>query len=845
MIIDESTTRKMTKSGSSDLDSNPVTGQELFECEQFDRYVKSEKDKMYLNSVNVETGLTGKELKQIHESDYMESRKIQDFENRKIIDEINIEKKNRYLDSIDNETGFTNRELIAILNDDGDDIMEFHKKSMGTMCITKYVYIDPEIVKDKLVDNDILSIDGDNEHVDEESNDDYVDVEFSSDAIDSEKEININNTLNMNGGSLSIHNVYSECEWDYDDYKSDPSGVSVAKKSPNGEYHIKLLRKPIVFLEEFGSLDDGNTIYGVIIDGKMMYKTRKEIESILFDRGYCCERSRLSDTISAIIAHDRECGTMVHRESYECIGVHVNIKDKSKLTVAYPQVDDIRIIPQDGNPLFEESLNDVLKYDISDGHEIANSFFNAMSTFDPYMVGIVAGWACSSSFYYVLRNTKIDVFPMLVMHGNSGTGKSKLLELFTLNMFGLPAKPASSFDTSFRFDVFRALSTIPIVVEEMDEANDDIKSAIKSSSASSSQGSFRGTASQQVIVYKTRTPIIITSNNPSLWEGDTAIRNGRSIFVDVNKKMYDESEKSIELYKKSINEITKSNKLFGYFFLNEVVKTMNNEEIETNSKYLKSILEKSEYIDAIGRLNLIVDNASAGIRKSVLDTGMDLADDRRFTIWGLAEVGLIFLHHVYSTTDENGKMASAEGAKYVEEILDDFTGSIVIPNQEKVERTQITMLGDISTFIELVTKSSRYPDADEALFITDIFGSTRVISSYCLTTVFKSEYVKWANQAKAKEYKTVKILASELANIFDIGIETIYRTAYNENNGERHLAVRFPVLLADTPSMERILKYKSETTKTVTLLDILEALDSESNISELETNEIDELLDTF
>lgn len=709
-------------------------------------------------------------------------------------------------------------------------------KSMKELCNTKYVCIADEdgmeYLRDEPIPNPIQISEISNC---ENKNSNYENKNSNCENVDFD-----NDNLVVDCG-LPINDITEYCEWKFDNYASDPSGVFLLNSSNTTEGSTQLLRIPVIFKEEFGKLDDGNTIYGVIIDTEMMYKTRKEIESILFDRGFCCEKSKLSDTISAIIAHDREAGTMSHSESYECIGVHYNIKDKSKLTVAYPQIQDIRIIPQDANPLFEDSMNEVLKYDIDDSHKIIEPFFDALSTFDNNIVAIASGWSFCSPFFYVLRNTKMDVFPMLIMHGNSGTGKSKLLELLTMMSFGMNPRSAMAFDSNFRFDAFRAISTVPITIEEMDDTNDDVKSSIKSSAASSVQGSFRGTSTQQVMTYRTRTPIVITSNSGDLWEGDTAIREGRSLFIDIDEKIYSQDNESIETYKNAINEIVSSNKLFGYFFLKEIVNIMNDEKADTNSKYLESVLDNSIYIDAIGRLTHVINANSNTIRNELLEVGAELADDRRYTIWGLVKTGLIFQHHVFSIKDENGEMLSARGASYIEELLDSFVDNVIIPNQRQLETTQIAILEDLIVFITTVTMSSpnsnKYEDARNALFTNDRFGTYK-IDSYCLSKAFVGEYNKWARQTGAKHYKSVKSIADEISSIFDLNINRVYKAVYNPTEGIEinQKVTMLPIDIVDSAMFERLSHYKTKTNERITMLDLMERVSSKTN------SEINEIL---
>jgi len=134
---------------------------------------------------------------------------------------------------------------------------------------------------------------------------------------------------------------------------------------------------------------------------------------------------------------------------------------------------------------------------------------------DPYVMGAVGGWAMATMVApFVRSRTREQQFPHLLVHGQHGAGKTTLVDVVLLLLYGSPVEPYGPGTTRWALvSALAASNVLPVALDERREwRKGDLPPILRA--AYNAQYEARGQRDLEVLRYRLAAPLLIAGETP-------------------------------------------------------------------------------------------------------------------------------------------------------------------------------------------------------------------------------------------------------------------------------------------------------------------------------------------
>jgi hypothetical protein len=329
---------------------------------------------------------------------------------------------------------------------------------------------------------------------------------------------------------------------------------------------LKIFSQPLVLADAWhGEGDDENQIRFTFFLGDLKYQgTKGEVSNLITESGLTgIVPTDIKLAVAACVEYYISAKMVKVRESYEAIGIYES-NNKFEIALADKDISATR----GTEPWFV--FRSFRRY----GGNIKEDFerFNRLWEFFPRdTLAFLYGISAISPFSYAMKKDGDFFWPLVVLKGPRGTGKTTLGQLFTSFLYGVGEGGPSDVTSDFRLLDFVTGTTFPRLIDESENAKFEgqkfslkISTTLKDAAQKQFVGS-RGNLDKTKKLYAARTPLILAGNKIDI--EDPALM-ARSIFIN-----FDATEMKSQQQRRTFSdEILKPLKRgFGIELVNHIV----------------------------------------------------------------------------------------------------------------------------------------------------------------------------------------------------------------------------------------------------------------------------------
>lgn len=241
--------------------------------------------------------------------------------------------------------------------------------------------------------------------------------------------------------------------------------------------------------------------------------TKKEVSTAITDSGLTgINPVHIQMAVAACVEQAFVLGNIDVKKTFEAIGMYSD--EKGKIFSIYKTNSLKGTEPWFVYKRYKPYLGE-LKKDMQQ--------FNSLSSyFDEKTLGIMFGWSALAPLSYILRGEGNFFWPLIIMKGPKGTGKTTLGELFTRYLYGVEAGGPADVTSDFRLLDFITGTTFPRLIDESENAKFEgsrfsikISTTFKEAAEKQIVGN-RGNVDKTKRIYPARTPLLLAGNKIEL-----------------------------------------------------------------------------------------------------------------------------------------------------------------------------------------------------------------------------------------------------------------------------------------------------------------------------------------
>lgn len=278
-----------------------------------------------------------------------------------------------------------------------------------------------------------------------------------------------------------------------------------------------IFTQPIQLVSSWHIADshENDLLFTMLLGDRKYTGMKTDISKELMEKATTGINSKLiPEAVNACIEYYISNELVTVKDAYGAMGVYAD--EKGQLAVVLPEDPEHPLTFMPGTEPWIVAKG-FKKFKGDSGRSLA-VYCRLGEFFDERVLALLFGWSAMAPFSYVLRGYSNFFWPLIILIGPRGTGKTTLGDLFTEYLYSMPEGGPSDVTSDFRLLDFLTGTTLPRKVDETENAHfesskfsNNAAPTLKDAASRQWVGK-RGKINRTKDLYAARTPCMLVGN---------------------------------------------------------------------------------------------------------------------------------------------------------------------------------------------------------------------------------------------------------------------------------------------------------------------------------------------